>query len=138
GANSNGIQPGAGGFAQTNSSGFGSNSFGGSNTSNSTFGSNQPHDPDVDPNAPPAPSAAQLYGAHRRPPAAPSENMPGAQNDNPDQSQADGALPLPAPAPVQSAGGVAQPGAPARGADPNAPNNAGAGAGNADPNNPAA
>jgi hypothetical protein len=144
GANgTNGVQSGAGGFAQTNSSGFGNNSFGSSsfgssNTSNSTFGSSQPHDPDVDPNAPPAPTAAQLYGAQRRPAAAPSENMPGDQNANPDQLQADGALPLPAPAPVQSAGGVAQPGAPAQGANPNAPNNAGAGAGNADPNNPAA
>jgi hypothetical protein len=148
-----GPQSGSGGFAPTNSSGFGSNSntsgFGstqsgfGSNQSSfgsnqSSFGSsNQSDDTAADPNAPPEPTAAQLYGAQRRPPATPSENMPGDQNNNADQSLTD-PLPLPASAaaPGQPSNGAPQQASAAQSANPNAPNNNNAG--NADPNNPAA
>lgn len=125
-------QSGTGGFAQTNTSGFGNNTNinGNSNNSNSTFGSsNQPHDVNADPNAPPPPSAAQLYGAHRRPPATPNENMPGGQDENADQN-AEPPLPVPGAAPAGDAH--------AQGANPNAPNNTGPGAPTGDPNNPAA
>lgn len=147
----NGAQSNGGGFAQTNSSGFGNNNnsgFGskqssfGSNSNQSGFGSNQSsfdsnqsQDEKADPNAPPEPTAAQLYGAQRRPPATPSETMPGGQNANPDDSLTE-PLPLPAPAAGQP-NSNGQQASGAQGANPGAANNAGAGA-NADPNNPAA
>jgi hypothetical protein len=157
----NGAQSNGGGFAQTNSSGFGNNnnsgfgskqsSFGSSSnqsgfgsssnqsgfgSNQSSFDSNQSKDETTDPNAPPEPTAAQLYGAQRRPPATPSETMPGGQNANPDDSLAE-PLPVPAPADGQPANGNAKQASGAQGANPGAPNNGGAGA-NADPNNPAA
>jgi hypothetical protein len=161
--NLNGNQPnngqsGTGGFAQTNSSGFG-NSFGNSNNNQnnptaqnssgfgqsgfgqsgfgqSGFGSFDSNDDDSkpDPNAPPEPTAAQIYGAKRRPPATPNESMPGDQNDDSDPSNNE-ALPLPVPAegPDQQTADAAN-GNPQQAQQPGQPgaNN------NADSNNPAA
>ncbi|MGA8598609.1 MAG: hypothetical protein WB676_28155 [Bryobacteraceae bacterium] len=154
--NSNGTtgQNGAAAPNGTNQGGFGSNSsaFGTSNStsSSSSFGNNSAfgqsssssfNQNEADSNTPPGPSAAQLYGARRRPPAIPSTSMEGQQSDdNSGQPDADKPLPEPGTPDTQQA----QNGAPDPGGTPPAGNgaaqqgDAASGPPGSDPNNPAA
>jgi hypothetical protein len=117
----------------SNNSGFGSGGFGSSGAFGSSFDQNP-----TDSNGAPQATAAELYGAHRRPSPAPSQNMPGQQsNESADQSEAEKPLPEPGePATPQTQNGApgtaAQPSAGA--SQPGAKNSDGSGI---DPNNPA-
>jgi hypothetical protein len=148
-SNSGGFGAGnSGGFGKSSSSGFGTSSssaFGQSggfanNTSPSTSTSSQDKEQaSTDPNEPPEPTAAQLYGAQRRPPAAPTSATPGDPSANPDQASVDKPLPLPGVAPqpsgINPAGQMNGPGAP--GVKPGSPNNPTEPGATSDPNNPA-
>lgn len=128
-------------FGSSSNSSFSSGGFGGNNSfGQSTSSFNQA---ETDPNAPPQPSAAQLYGAHQQQAPAPISALSGGQaEDNPDQTSSEKPLPGPgepntlqgengpvsAPAAAGAAG--ANPGQPGA-ASPNAP-------AGTDPNNPAA
>jgi hypothetical protein len=143
----------SGGFGTNNSGGFGSSNSGGfGSRSSSAFGqtgafanntspsastnSQDKEESSSDPNEPPEPTAAQLYGAQRRPPAAPTSAAPGDTPANPDQAAADKPLPLPGAAPqpsgVNPAGQTNTPGA-----NPGGPSNAAGNGDTAEPNNPA-
>ena len=127
--NSTSASSGSGG----SNSGFGSGGFGNSGAFGSSFEQNQ-----ADSTGAPQATAAQLYGAHRRPAPAPSHSMPGQEGSgNADQSDADKPLPEPgAPAAQQTENGApgsaAQPSA--DGSQPGAKSPDGSGI---DPNNPA-
>ncbi len=146
-----------GGFGSTSSTfgstGSTSSTFGTSNStsSSSSFGSSGAfgqstssfsNQSEADSNTPPGPSAAQLYGARRRPPAIPSTSMEGQQSeDNSGQPDTDKPLPEPGTPGAQQI----QNGAPSAGDGAGLAGNGAAqqanGAGGppgSDPNNPAA